>query len=104
MSEIYVLALSVVFSLIVVKLCHWVYQWSNPKCKGKLPPGSMGFPIIGETFEFMTPFDISLVVSPYLKKRISRFLNFLVFIFEFPYAVIIHALIMVRSTNKLFHI
>ncbi|KAL9817580.1 putative cytochrome P450 [Arabidopsis thaliana] len=73
MSEIYVLALSVVFSLIVVKLCHWVYQWSNPKCKGKLPPGSMGFPIIGETFEFMTPFDISLVVSPYLKKRISRY-------------------------------
>ncbi|WZZ75312.1 hypothetical protein YC2023_086682 [Brassica napus] len=31
-----------------------------------------GVPIIEETFGFMTPYDFSSVVSPYLKKRISR--------------------------------
>ncbi|CAH2079066.1 unnamed protein product [Thlaspi arvense] len=63
----------VIVSFIVVKLCHWIYRWTNPKCKGKLPPGSMGFPIIGETFEFMTAYDFSSAVSPYLEKRISRY-------------------------------
>ncbi|ESQ55997.1 hypothetical protein EUTSA_v10025084mg [Eutrema salsugineum] len=73
MLQYYGSLLSVIISFVVVKLCHWIYQWWNPKCKGKLPPGSMGFPIIGETFEFMTPSDFSLVVSPYLEKRISRY-------------------------------
>ena len=72
----------VVFSLIVLQLCHSIYRWRNPKCKGRLPPGSMGFPIIAETFEFMTPYDFSSVVSPYLKKRISRLLtSFFLFTF-----------------------
>ncbi|XP_010511939.1 PREDICTED: cytochrome P450 708A2-like [Camelina sativa] len=61
----------VIVSLIVVKLCHLIYQWSNPKCNGKLPPGSMGFPIIGETIEFMKPHD-ALQYSNFLKKRILR--------------------------------
>ncbi|CAE6195901.1 unnamed protein product [Arabidopsis arenosa] len=63
----------VIVSLIVVKLCHWIYRWKNPTCKGKLPPGTMGFPIIGETFEFMKPYDFHLVISPFLKKKISRY-------------------------------
>lgn len=80
----------VVVSLIVLKLCHSIYRWRNPECKGRLPPGSMhlrdfwymGFPTIGETFEFMTPYDFSSVVSPYLKKRISRLLtSFFLFTF-----------------------
>ena len=51
----------VIVSLLVLKLCHWIYQWRNPKCNGKLLPGSMGFPIIGETFEFMKPHGCSSV-------------------------------------------
>ncbi|KAG7529488.1 Cytochrome P450 superfamily, partial [Arabidopsis suecica] len=61
----------VIVSLIVVKLCHLIYQWSNPKCNGKLPPGSMGYPIIGETIEFMKPHD-ALQFSTFLKKRVLR--------------------------------
>ncbi|KFK41010.1 hypothetical protein AALP_AA2G073600 [Arabis alpina] len=62
---------TLIVSLIVLKLCHWIYQWNNPKCNGKLPPGSMGFPIIGETFELMKPHD-ALQFSTFLKKRILR--------------------------------
>lgn len=61
----------VIVSLLVLKLCHWIYQWRNPKCNGKLLPGSMGFPIIGETFEFMKPHD-ALQFPSFVRKRIIR--------------------------------
>ena len=33
-----------------VQLGLWIYTQTNPKsCNGKLPPGSVGFPLIGET-------------------------------------------------------
>ena len=35
---------------LLVKLGHWIYTQTNPKpYNGKLPSGSMGFPIIGKT-------------------------------------------------------
>jgi len=59
-------------SLFLVKIFHWVYQWRNPKTNGKLPPGSMGFPFIGETFEFFKPHD-ALQFSTFIKDRVLRF-------------------------------
>ena len=39
----------VCLTALLVKLGHWIQTQTNPKsCNGKLPPGSMGFPIIGE--------------------------------------------------------
>ncbi|XP_024005628.1 cytochrome P450 708A2 isoform X2 [Eutrema salsugineum] len=70
MVEVYELWI-VIVSIIVLKLCHCIYQWSNPKCNGKLPPGSMGFPIIGETFQFMKLHD-ALQFSAFVKERIPR--------------------------------
>ncbi|CAN8324551.1 unnamed protein product [Cochlearia groenlandica] len=63
---------TVIFSMIIVKLCHWIYQWIYPKCNGKLPPGSMGFPIIGETFQFMKPHD-ACQLPEFVKKKIIRY-------------------------------
>ena len=40
----------VFLTALLVKLGHWIYTQTNPQsCNGKLRPGSMGFPIIGET-------------------------------------------------------
>ncbi|CAD5324890.1 unnamed protein product [Arabidopsis thaliana] len=61
-----------VIVLVVVRVGHWWYQWSNPKSNGKLPPGSMGFPIIGETFDFFKPYGF-YEISPYLKKKMLRY-------------------------------
>ncbi|ESR56222.1 hypothetical protein CICLE_v10019989mg [Citrus x clementina] len=59
-------------TLLVVKISHWVYTWANPKCNGKLPPGSMGLPIIGETIQFFTPYSL-YETQPFIKKRMARY-------------------------------
>nr|QWK52376.1 cytochrome P450 708A1 [Isatis tinctoria] len=64
-------ALSVVIALVVVKITLWLYRWSNPSCSGKLPPGSMGFPVIGETVEFFRPQSFDQI-PPFVKKRMSK--------------------------------
>ncbi|CAN8275089.1 unnamed protein product [Cochlearia groenlandica] len=62
---------TIIVTLLVVKVFHFIYQWKNPKINGKLPPGSMGFPFIGETFEFMKPHD-ALQFSTFVKERTLR--------------------------------
>ncbi|KAJ0078461.1 hypothetical protein Patl1_23242 [Pistacia atlantica] len=59
-------------AFLVIRISHWFYTWSNPKCDGKLPPGSMGLPIIGETLQFLSPYKVH-DVAPFLKKRITRY-------------------------------
>ncbi|RID72990.1 hypothetical protein BRARA_B00164 [Brassica rapa] len=61
-----------VIALVVARISHWWYQWSNPKSNGKLPPGSMGFPIIGETFGYFKPHGF-YEISPFLKKKMLRY-------------------------------
>ncbi|MCL7021640.1 hypothetical protein MKW94_014334 [Papaver nudicaule] len=56
----------------VVSLTHYWYKWSHPKCNGKLPPGSMGFPIIGETIQFFIPIR-GLDINIFAKKRLSKY-------------------------------
>ncbi|EEF51428.1 cytochrome P450 87A3 [Ricinus communis] len=53
-------------------LAHWIYTWRNPKCNGKLPPGSMGFPIIGETVQYFIPCT-NLDIPPFLRERMERY-------------------------------
>ncbi|CAL5034930.1 unnamed protein product [Urochloa decumbens] len=59
-------------TLLAAWFVNWVYRWTNPPCRGKLPPGSMGFPIIGETFRFFRP-SISLDIPTFYKQRLQRY-------------------------------
>ncbi|CAM0908051.1 unnamed protein product [Alopecurus aequalis] len=55
-------------------LVQWVYRWNKPTCSGILPPGSMGFPVIGETFQFFKA-NSSLDIPDYFKLRMRRYGN-----------------------------
>ncbi|KAM6601222.1 hypothetical protein CsatA_020831 [Cannabis sativa] len=59
-------------TLIVIMISHWCYRWQNPKSQGKLPPGSMGFPLIGETLHFFSPTS-TYDIPPFIKTRMSKY-------------------------------
>ncbi|PIA49579.1 hypothetical protein AQUCO_01300399v1 [Aquilegia coerulea] len=59
-------------AFIVISITHWVHRWRNPKCNGKLPPGSMGLPLLGETLQFFAP-NTSSAIPPFIKDRMKRY-------------------------------
>ncbi|XVE64897.1 hypothetical protein DITRI_Ditri07aG0138700 [Diplodiscus trichospermus] len=59
-------------ALLAICITHWVYNWRNPRCNGKLPPGSMGFPLLGETLEFFSP-NTTSDIPPFVKERMKRY-------------------------------
>ncbi|KAK4562040.1 hypothetical protein RGQ29_004770 [Quercus rubra] len=61
-----------IVAVVVIYLTYWLNKWSNPKCNGVLPPGSMGLPIIGESFQLNVR-NYSLDVHPFIKKRAQRY-------------------------------
>ncbi|XVF33398.1 hypothetical protein REPUB_Repub17cG0165200 [Reevesia pubescens] len=62
-----------IVALLIVAISHWWYNQGNPKIRhGKLPPGSMGLPIIGETLEFFCSYYKD-DIPPFLSKRIRRY-------------------------------
>ncbi|KAF9603862.1 hypothetical protein IFM89_038120 [Coptis chinensis] len=61
----------IVLALVIVCTTHWVYRWKNPISNGKLPPGSMGLPIVGETLCLFTS-QSSFDIHPFIKSRIKR--------------------------------
>ncbi|KAK2426005.1 cytochrome P450, family 708, subfamily A, polypeptide [Trifolium repens] len=58
--------------VIICIITHWVYRWRNPCCNGKLPPGSMGLPLLGETFQFFSPYTSS-DIPPFINQRMKRY-------------------------------
>ncbi|KAF0896133.1 hypothetical protein E2562_019631 [Oryza meyeriana var. granulata] len=61
-----------VVALTIGWLAHWVYRWMNPQCNGTLPPGSMGLPLVGETFRFFRA-SASIDMPSYYKQRLKRY-------------------------------
>ncbi|KAK1588640.1 hypothetical protein Q3G72_025429 [Acer saccharum] len=59
-------------ALVIISIAHWIYRWRNPRCNGKLPPGSMGLPLLGESIQFFTP-NTSSEIPPFIKKRMERY-------------------------------
>lgn len=54
-------------------IVYWVHRWRNPKCSGKLPPGSMGLPLLGESHLFFSPRYTS-DLHPFIKNRMKRYM------------------------------
>ncbi|XP_021277834.1 cytochrome P450 87A3-like [Herrania umbratica] len=61
-----------VISFLVLSVTRWIYWWRNPSCSGRLPPGSMGLPIMGETLNFLVTCR-SIDIHPFIKERIERY-------------------------------
>ncbi|KAL0329739.1 UNVERIFIED_CONTAM: cytochrome [Sesamum radiatum] len=59
-------------ALLIIAITNWLYHWRNPRCNGVLPPGSMGWPLIGETFQFFAP-NTSSDIPPFVKQRMQRY-------------------------------
>ncbi|KAJ8632327.1 hypothetical protein MRB53_025663 [Persea americana] len=59
-------------AFLVIFITHWVYRWRNPRCNGRLPPGSMGLPLLGETLQFFEP-NTSSDIPPFVKRRMGRY-------------------------------
>ena len=65
-----------VVAVLTIFIIHWIYRWRNPRGSsngGVLPPGSMGWPLIGETLHLLIP-SRSLDLHPFIKKRIQRYI------------------------------
>ncbi|KAG5589390.1 hypothetical protein H5410_039904 [Solanum commersonii] len=63
------LGIYIIGSLVVIVIIHY---WRNPKSNGKVPPGSTGWPLLGETIQFFAP-NTSLDISPFVKDRMQRY-------------------------------
>ncbi|XWS28752.1 hypothetical protein CRYUN_Cryun25bG0098100 [Craigia yunnanensis] len=61
-----------VMAFLVVCATNWIHWWRNPKCDGRLPPGSMGLPVIGETLNFLVT-SKSIDIHPFVKERMERY-------------------------------
>ncbi|XP_075508611.1 cytochrome P450 87A3-like isoform X1 [Primulina tabacum] len=59
-------------TLLIIITTTWLYNWKNPRCNGVLPPGSMGWPLLGETLQFFVP-NTSFDIPPFVKERMQRY-------------------------------
>jgi hypothetical protein len=57
---------------LLLLLLYAVHRWRNPRCNGRLPPGSMGLPLVGETLQFFAP-DASLDAPRFVRHRLARY-------------------------------
>ena len=85
MWDIYIVVdLGLVSFLAILVISYWAYTWQNPKCNGKLPPGSMGLPLLRETMDFFTPYSSNDIPS-FINKRIASYIYIYIYIYMYTH-------------------
>ncbi|RLM78930.1 hypothetical protein C2845_PM12G23120 [Panicum miliaceum] len=74
MESLVCVAVWAVTFAMVMAFIMWAYRWSHPKASGRLPPGSLGLPLLGETLQFFAP-NPTCDVSPFVKERLNSYGN-----------------------------
>ncbi|KAL8503284.1 hypothetical protein ACS0TY_022141 [Phlomoides rotata] len=59
-------------ALLVMIITKWILNRRSIIMNGVLPPGSMGWPLLGETLHFFAP-NNSFDISPFIKERMQRY-------------------------------
>ncbi|KAK1304875.1 Cytochrome P450 87A3 [Acorus calamus] len=59
-------------ALLIICVALYTHKWRHPKSCGRLPPGSMGLPLLGESLHFFSP-NTSSDIPPFIKERIKRY-------------------------------
>nr|BAD29475.1 putative cytochrome P450 [Oryza sativa Japonica Group]BAD29524.1 putative cytochrome P450 [Oryza sativa Japonica Group] len=72
METLVCVAVWAVAMAMVVASVMWAYRWSHPRANGRLPPGSLGLPLLGETLQFFAP-NTTCDISPFVKERLNRY-------------------------------
>lgn len=70
-TVVYIAVWAATLAMVVASIL-WGYRWSHPKANGRLPPGSLGLPLLGETVQFFAP-NPTCDVSSFVKERVNRY-------------------------------
>lgn len=69
--ELIILLVSLILSLVVLPILWMMYKTRSPKEMEGIP-GNLGWPIVGESFSFISDFSSSSGISSFMSKRQKR--------------------------------
>ncbi|OAY58439.1 abscisic acid 8'-hydroxylase 3 [Manihot esculenta] len=67
-----ILMIFVLVCVLLFSVFFWLHSWISPKAMEEIP-GSLGWPIVGESFQFISEFSSPSGIYSFMKKRQERY-------------------------------